>query len=198
MKSPSDHRLIGVFAIALLALCFAGIARAQVQPWDTNILTWTAPTNCTTGEPITACPVTSYRIEQAASSTGTFAALGAVPAATLTFSHTGATAGVHCYRVVAIAANGESPPSNMSCKTNVKPVGPPNAPTLKAIDTTAYNVVPNYQRFVFERGTRMGTVKLGAACDADRTVGAGYYVIARLNMVTPRPAAGTTVVAKCG
>lgn len=111
--------------VATLPLSFVD-AQAQV-PWDTNSVNWVAPTTCSTGEPITACPVTGYRIERAASSSGTFAAVGA--SQTVSFTHTGAAAGTNCYRVIAQSANGDSGPSNVACKTNTRPAGPPNPPT---------------------------------------------------------------------
>ena len=90
-------------------------------------------------------------------------------------------------------------PSNVACKTNVEPSGPPNPPTnLTVVETTAYNVRPNYQRFAFERGTRAGTIRLGAACDESRVTAEGYMVISRPSQVVPRPQSGVVLVARCG
>lgn len=192
------ERYCGSFCLAIALLCVAGISQAQTQPWDTNIVSFTAPTTCTTGEPVSACPVTGYRLERSASTTGTFATLAALPATATGYTHNGVTAGQNCYRVIALSANGDSGPSNVGCKTNTKPVGPPNPPVLTVSAPTAYNVRPNLQRFVFERGTKYeGFVKTGAACDESRTTGEGFYVVARLSQVVPRPPAGTVLVAHC-
>lgn len=189
-----EHRLIGVFAIVILGLCIAGAAQAQA--WDTNNLSWDAPTSCSTGEPISACPVTSYRIERSATATGTFSTLGT--STTTSYTHTGALAGNNCYRVIAISATGDSVPSNVACKVNTKPAGPPNPPTnLKVVSPIAYNVRPDYGRFVFVRGTRAGIVKLGAACDETRKTEDGFYAVSRRNMVTPRPDPNVVIVAQC-
>lgn len=193
-KPPTDHHLIAILSVFLLALCATGIANAQA--WDTNVLTATPPTTCTTGEPVSACPVTGYRFERSATPTGTFTRVieqtGAV------YTHTGVTAGQNCYRVIATSANGDSLPSAVVCKTNTRPVGPPSAPGLTVTAPTAFNVRADYQKFAFVKSTRWGSARLGAACDESRTTGDGYYVVSRLNMVTPRPPAGTVIVAKCG
>jgi hypothetical protein len=192
----SEHRIVGILALALMALCMTGIAKAQ-QAWDTNQLQWGAPLTCTSGQPIANCPVTGYRVERAASQTGTFAALGT--SATTSYTHTSAAAGVNCYRVIALSASGNSAPSNVACKTNVQPSGPPTPPTnLTVVETTAFNVKPNLQRFAFERGTRAGTIRLGAACDESRVTSDGYTVISRPSQVIPRPQTGVVLVAKCG
>jgi hypothetical protein len=191
-----EHRIVGILALALGALCITGIAKAQ-QAWDTNQLQWGAPLTCTSGQPIANCPVTGYRVERAASQTGTFATVAT--SATTSYTHTSAAAGVNCYRVIALSASGNSAPSNVACKTNVQPSGPPNPPTnLTVVETTAFNVKPNLQRFAFERGTKAGTIRLGAACDESRVTSDGYTVISRPSQVIPRPQTGVVLVAKCG
>ena len=184
---------------AILALAFAGIANAQAQPWDENRISWTAPTTCTTGEPVSQCAVTSYRVERSATATGTFTTVGTATASP--FIHSGATAGLNCYRVIAVSARGDSAPSTVtssSCKTNTRPIGPPNPPTnTTVIEPVAYNVKPDLQRFAFVRGARAGSIRLGAACDETRVTADGYSVISRPSQVQPKPAAGTVLVARC-
>ena len=186
----------GLFCLALgVWLICASIAKAQA--WDQNVLTATPPTTCTTGEPVSACPVTGYRFERSATATGTFTRV--IEQTGPVYTHTVTASGQNCYRVIVTSANGDSAPSNVVCKTNTRPVGPPNPPSLTVTSPTAYTVRPNLQRFAFERGSKYpGVVRVGAACDESRTVGDGYYVVARLNMVSPRPPAGTVLVAKCG
>lgn len=114
---------------AALLLAFFGLfamAKAQAQTWNENRLTWDAPTTCTNGQPVSACPVTGYRIERAAVSTGPYTAIGT--SQTTSYTHTGAAAGVNCYRVYALSATGDSDASQHACKTNVEPTQP-NPPT---------------------------------------------------------------------
>ena len=183
--------------LLLLTLLLASAGAVHAQVWDTNQITWTAPTTCTSGQPIANCPVTGYRVERASSQTGTFAALGT--STTTSYTHTGAVAGPNCYRVIAISAKGESVPSNVACKTNVEPSGPPNPPTnLTVVNNVAYTIRPDFQHFAFVKSVRWGKVRLGAACDESRTTGDGYYVVSSRRMVTPTPPEGQYVVAKCG
>jgi hypothetical protein len=182
----------------LAALLLSSVAQAQTA-WDTNTIAWDAPTTCTSGQPIANCPVTSYRVERSATATGTFATLGT--SATTTYTHLSAAAGQNCYRVIAIAATGESVPSNVACKTNTQPAGPPNPPTNVTIAaTTVYEVRPNLQRFTFERGNilRGVSAKIGNGCAESRCVDGGYCVISSRRSITPRPAEGTVLLARCG
>jgi len=193
------EKLVRTTAVTVALLCLVGVAKAQgVQPWDTNILQWVAPTTCTSGQPVANCAVTGYRVERAATATGAFASVGT--STTTGFTHTSAPAGQNCYRVVALSAKGESVPSNVACKTNTQPSGPPNPPTdLVVVEPIAYNVRPDYGRFAFVRGSRAGVARLGAACDESRVTADGYTAISRpRSAVVPRPAEGTTLIAKCG
>jgi hypothetical protein len=121
-----------VFAV-IGAFAFCSAAEAQV--WNENNLAWDAPTTCTSGQPITACPITNYRVERSATTDGGYAALGT--SISLNFRHIGAVEGRNCYRVVAVSPVGESVPSVVACKTNVAPSGPPNPPTNPRFVTLA-------------------------------------------------------------
>lgn len=189
-------RHLPLFCLAVWLLCAAGVARAQ--SWDTNTIRFTAPTTCTTGQAISACAVTLYRIERAASATGTYAQVGTATASP--FVHTGAAEGINCYRVTALSANGPSAPSTPpACRTNVRPVGPPNPPTdVVVVETIAYDVRPNESTFAFDRGRAVGTAKLGAACDESRAIADGFYALERPSKVTlHRAPRSTALVAKC-
>lgn len=182
----------------LLLLSVIGSVKAQSIPWDTDIVSGTAPIACSDGSPLSMCPISGYRVQVASSATGTFTdVLGDVttPLKTLT----AVAAGNHCYRFIVLSANGNSVPSDAACTVTVRPTPAPGPVTgIKVDSPTAFYVRPNLQRFVFERGPKYeGFVKVGAACDADRSVGDGYYVISRLTQVTPRPPAGTVLVARC-
>jgi hypothetical protein len=193
-----EHRLVGILALALIGLCATGIAQAQA--WNSNTVTWTAPTACTSGQPVANCPVTGYRVERSATQTGTYAAVGT--SATSSFTHTSAAAGQNCYRIISLSVSGNSAPSTVtaaSCRTNVEPSGPPNPPTdLRVIETTAFNIKADFQRFAFVRGTKWGKADKGAACDEDRCVTGGYCVVVQRRRLDPQPPEGEYKVAKCG
>lgn len=191
-----EHRLVAAFCLLIFSLCVAGVSQAQ-QAWDTNVLQWVAPATCTSGQPIANCAVTSYRVERSATATGTFASVGT--STTTTFTHTSAVAGQNCYRVIAQSAKGDSGPTNVACKVNTAPSGPPSPPTnLTVVEPIAFNVRADYGRFAFVRGTRAGMAKLGAACDESRITADGYTVISRpRSAVVPRPPEGAVLVAKC-
>lgn len=182
---------------ALAALALAPLAHADA--WNEDTVNWGAPASCSNGEPLTSCPVTGYKVETAASKTATTWTTAATVGNVLTAKITGLTAGTHCYRVSALSANGAGPVQvqGNDCPVAIPPV--PGQPTnVVTVETTAYNVRADFQRFAFVRSTRFGKVNLGASCDESRSVGNGYYVIDRLSQVTPRPPAGTVLVAKCG
>lgn len=187
--------------LTLLLVSVAGsfpIYAQGAQPWDENRITWAAPTTCTSGQPVANCAVTGYRVEESATATGTYRVLATVTGTS--YTHAGVSAGQHCYRAVALSAKGDSIPSNVACKTNTQPSGPPNPPTnLTIVEPIAYNVRPDYGRFAFVRGARAGFAKIGASCDESRVTADGYMAISRPRaVVTPRPTEGTVLVARCG
>lgn len=182
----------------LLAIAFIASPAMAQQAWDTNVLNWQAPTTCTSGVPISNCPVTQYRVERSATATGAYAAVGT--STTLTYTHLAAVAGQNCYRVIAVAATGESDPSNVACKTNTRPAGPPSPPTnLVVVATTVFNLRQNGRDVLV--GAAVGTVALNTAC--------GRYPVIETEP-TYRPVARASVhlrewvpndaplVAKCG
>jgi hypothetical protein len=182
----------------LVLLTIAFPFAAQAQQWDSNALSWSAPTTCTSGVPVSNCPVTGYRIERSATATGVFASVGT--STTTSFTHTSAAAGGNCYRAIALSAKGDSAPSNVFCKVNTPPSGPPSPPSnLTIIEPIAFTVRPDYGRFAFVRGTKAGMARIGANCDESRVTADGYTAISRPRYaVLPRPAEGTVLVAKCG
>lgn len=181
-----------------LILVVGAVGSVKAQTWNTNQLQWVAPTECTSNQPIANCAITGYRVERSATSTGTFASVGT--SLTTSFTHSSAVAGQNCYRVVAMSAKGDSQPSNVACKTNVEPSGPPKPPTnLTVSEPTVFDVRPNETTFAFDRGRAVGIAKIGSACDEDRTTGGEFYALERPSRVrltrTPRSSA---LVAKCG
>lgn len=164
MKSFFDN-IVGRFCLLIVLLCGWGLAEAQT--WDTNKLDWVAPTQCTTGEPVSACPVTGYRVERSATATGTYTTLATL-GNVLTYTHTGAAAGQNCYRVIALSASGNSDPSNVSCKTNTKPAGPPNPPVLTIAALAGLDIpldsLDGFKRTVAYTITSNGPGVLAAFC----------------------------------
>lgn len=171
-----------------------GVAHAQVQPWDTNVLSYGAPTTCTSGVPVSNCPVTNYRMERSATATGAFAAVGT--SLTTTFTHTSAPAGQNCYRVVAVSSKGDSAPSNVFCKTNTPPSGPPSPPTnLTVIEPLVFNIRMQGHDVVLAQN--IGLTKLGTLCG--KQCFDGYCPVARSNVkLSVSQPAGTVLVAHCG
>lgn len=157
--------VLAVVVYGLLAFV-ASKAEAQTIARDAAKVTWLAPTQCTTGEAITSCPVTGYRLEKQSGTT--WAMVTTVGATVLTYLHTGLPVGPATYRVIALSAGGESAASNVAVK--VIPAAIPSAPVM--IDPVAYEI----------RGTppvasRVGLVTYGAPCPqgATQTIGTVTY-----------------------
>lgn len=179
-------------------LCMSSMT-CIAQNWDSNFLQWTAPQKCADGSALTNCKITAYRIERSATPTGTFVQVGTANANAVSYIHSGAPAGQNCYQVVAVSGAAASTPSNVACKTNVKPDIPSEPPqNLTVTGTTAYNIRVDYQRFAFVKGTKWGTATKGAACDESRCVDGGYCVVANRRSVSPRPPEGDYKIARCG
>lgn len=134
LRNPFHNRirpaLLPGLIFALVLLGVSSQASAQAQPWNTNIISWDAPTQCTNGQPISFCPVVGYTLQRSPVSSGTYVDLGTTAATVLTFRHDLALAGVNCYRVIGRATPPvlNSMPSNFVCVTNTLPTQP-NPPT---------------------------------------------------------------------
>lgn len=155
-----------IFALVLLGV--SSQASAQTAAWNENRVAWDAPTTCTSGQPISACPVTGYIVQRSAVSTGPYADLATVT--TITYTHLNAAAGVNCYRVIATSATGNSGPSNVACKTNTQPAGPPNPPSnLRHVAAVVSGISHSPVYGVLASGGRSSTVAgfaaVGTLCD---------------------------------
>ncbi len=187
----------------LLALAVLPTMVSAQQAWNVNVMAWNAPTTCTDGQPITACPVTNYQVERSSTATGTFTLVGTTTA--LTYTHT-ANAGQNCYRVIAVAAIGASDPTPAICKTNTQPATPPNPPTnlrftvaVAALGglSPVYSVTANN-----EVGTFYGLLPAGRACMTDYPVKpyrslAFYRVAFNPRELWVAPPAGVNLAAAC-
>ncbi len=180
-------------ALAITAL-FASTAHAQ---WNSNTVVFDAPTTCSNGDPLTACPVLRYQIERGATLTGAFASVGTTT--TTTFTHTNAAAGQNCYRAASVGTNGTSAFSNIGCRTNTAPPAPiPGPPTnLRVVETTVFNLWQESREVTL--GQVVGTVPLDTICGKQPLVGS-YRTVARSNVrfTTGTPPRGAVLVAKCG
>jgi hypothetical protein len=172
--------------ILSLILLIAPLSAFAQQAWNENRMAWDAPVGCTSG-PATGCAVTGYRVERSATTAGTFASVGT--STVTTFTHLNAAAGQNCYRIVALSGVGDSAPSNVACKTNTQPSGPPNPPTNLQFVTTLVNgnrdtpAVPAY-RILDPRGTpRRG--ELYALVPPGRTTEKGPVFTYRGNTYCP-------------
>lgn len=175
---PLRDRLRHALALFVFFFVCAIISAADAQtapPWNENRIQWSAPVGCL---PVNvACPaIMNYRVERAAVSSGPWATLATVAGTVLTYTHTGAAAGVNCYRIVALPAgmppNLASQPSAHLCKTNVEPLPPitPNPPSDLRFVTPlvgGQNMPPVFT--VLADGSRSSTVggfaEVGTPCE---------------------------------
>ena len=193
-----EHRIVGALALALLAICVVGIATAGTLNGKV--------VHATQYEDGTAMPVTDItqtRYEYGSCSApgvfGTKAGEFVTTGNGTTGSKSGVPAGTYCLRAYTTAKGVESVASNVT--TSVIDQSPPKPPTLSAVAPQAYEVVPDVKHFAFNAGKQIGTVKLGAACDEDRTVGDGYYAIVQYRAAVtlwPGVKSQDAVLAKCG
>lgn len=170
---------------------------------------WVPPTTNTDNSPLTN--LASYKLYFGTSATTLSQSIGvSAPASGATVP--GLASGTWFFAVTAISSTGkESAKSNTATKAvpalvasatapvTVTPDTTPNPPAnLTVVEPLAFNVVPNFQQFTFQRGSYAGKVRIGSSCDESRTTKDGYTVISRpRSTVTPRPQAGTVLVARC-
>jgi hypothetical protein len=172
-------------------------------------LTWTPPTTNTDNSPLTN--LASYKVYFGTSAT-TMTQTMSVPAPSSGAPVLNVANGSWVFAVTAISSTGkESVKSNTTTKTvaalsasdtetvTVTPDTTPNPPSnLTVVEPVAYDVRPNEQTFAFDRGRAVGVVKLGAACDEERTTGGGFYALERPSKVRlTRPPRSVALVAKC-
>ena len=106
-----------LWSIALISLamsvcsCFLGILQASAQTAHSATLTWSAPSDATTGSTYNiyratgACPTSGL-------GTLTFAKVNAAPITALTYVDSGLTVGTYCYYATQVQSSTESLPSN--------------------------------------------------------------------------------------
>lgn len=187
--------------LAACVLCPAAFA-------DTVTATWTNPTQNTNGTAIPASgagALDGARLEYGTcSAPGVFGTKGGEVARPRGTGAQPSTAvvnlapGTSCLRVLVYNTFGNSStPSNVAVSVVSAPT--PNPPTnLTVTEPTAYDVRPNESTFAFDRGRAVGTAKIGAACDEERTTGGDYYALERPSRVRlNREPRSSALVAKC-
>lgn len=120
------HRLI--VAAALCAIV-AGVATAQTVN-RRAVLTWSAPTACAGGAPISNCPVRGYSVQKQQGTN--WVEIGTTAATVLTYTESSLALGSHSYRVVATSDAGPSAPSNEVTKI----IDVPGAPGSVVVTVT--------------------------------------------------------------
>ena len=187
----SKWLIIGAVVLVLAFVVYAD-ARAQAIPWNTDVLAWTAPTQCSDGSPVVGnCDITAYKVETATSATGTWSTLTTTIGSVLTYTADNLAAGTHCYRVSAISSGGASAPSAIACATATPPL--PGPPTLKTIDTLAYEVQKATDALKL---AVVGTVPLDTPCTSDEAN--GLHVVPRKAVTVSGKTKPVVMVAKCG
>jgi len=171
---------------------------------------WTPPTLNSDNSPLTN--LASYKVYFGTSATTLSQAMTVTAPASGTAVMNVAN-GSWFFAVTAISSTGkESAKSNIATKTvaalsanataavTVTQDTTPSPPTdLTVVEPTAFNVRSDYGRFVFLRGSKAGTARLGAKCDKTRATADGYTAISRpRSSVVPKPAEGVVLIAKCG
>ncbi len=184
-----------------LTCAFPNVATVPLQ--------WVPPTTNTDNSPLTN--LASYKVYFGTSST-TLSQTMSVPAPASGAPVLNVANGSWFFAVTAISSTGkESAKSNVATKTvpvlsaaataavTVTPDTTPSPPTnLTVVEPTAFEVRPNEQTFAFDRGRPVGTARLGAACDEERTTGGGYYALERPSKVKlSRPPRSIALVARC-
>lgn len=178
------------------------LAISQSPPWDVDVINWAyAPVDCVDGRPLSECAVTSFTVQEAASATASsWATAGTASATARSITLSARTVGPHCYRVIANAGNVPSAPSNVGCQTTVdtRPAPQPRPPQLITIDGNVLSVQVDYTFFRFLPSKVVGTLPLGSRCDSARSIGNGYYAVARSEVRWTGSNRPENVVARCG
>ncbi len=174
-------------------------------------LLWAPPTLNTDGS--TLDNLSGFKALYGTAATGPFASIAFPDPAAISGTITGLSPGNYFFAIRAVNALGvESANGNVIQKAISGPLAVTASKTVTAtvakvpmppsnltvVEVAAYNVTPDYVHFAFVRGPRFGTAKIGAACDEARLTLDGYMAISRNSTVTPRPAQGVVLVARCG
>lgn len=114
-------------ATRIVALA-AGVLCSSVAAAGTVKVSWTPPTTCSDGSPITECPATGYEISEATSDQGPLAVKETVAGTLTTASYVVGVGQTRCYSLKTVSNALKSDPSNRVCIT--VPFVPPKAPIV--------------------------------------------------------------------
>jgi hypothetical protein len=175
----------------LIFLC--GVLLSALAAAADGTLTWTLPTQCADGTPISNCALNGIRIERKLGATGTWATRAIVGPTVTTYVDVGLPVGVNYWRLFSISVSGISVPTNEVSKDVLAPLpGPPG--NLAVQIAIVYNVVKQIDRFVL---VPVGTAPLATACISTQYVN-GYHVVPRNTVTWYGSVQPAVVVAQCG
>jgi hypothetical protein len=188
--------------LALLLTLIALPSLAQTAPTFSPTWSWTAPTTCSDGTPITHCPLTGYTLYTGLKGS-TLTAWGTVAAAATSIQTPGTPAGTWCGQLTANdTAGASSAPTAPVCIAlgSLIPASPTGtAVTLATTSTIAYVLVPGADTYGV---LIVGTVPLATACDVTHVVLLGtvpYYVVPRASVTLTAPFKNIpALLAQCG
>ena len=160
--------------------------------------TWTAPTTCADGSPISNCPITKYTVYAGLS--GSAKTVIGTTAANVTGFSAVTGPGNWCLQVSASSTGGESALSSEACIVVPVPApGKPSAPTLTltVMAPFVYDSIKSQDTLAL---LPVGSVPLGTACDVTQGViksGITYFVVPMATVTLTGTVKPLAVVAQC-
>jgi hypothetical protein len=188
--------------VILVVIFFLGLAAgsAFAQSGPTANVSWTNPTSRTDGTSLPSSQIKATEIDYGLCPTGTFPS---TPAGTFVNTGSGTAAavplpsyGAWCFRARTVdTSDAKSTNSNVASRQFL---APPNAPTLSAVITVAYEIRIDGWGDV-RLGRNVGTIETGAAClDNPILTNKGYYYeIDRENVTLTKEPRSAVIVTKC-
>jgi hypothetical protein len=201
-QTSGTETLAPITATASYTLTCAGVADSKVT------VAWVAPTQNTDDSPLT--DLAGFRILWGRSATVLDQTTYLQDPTARTWVKDQFTPGTWYFSVRPFNAGGfEAADSNIASKVigaaptaaktaSVTVFKVPKPATLVTVAQAVYDVRPNESTFAFDRGRQVGSVKLGAACDEQRTTGADFFALERPSTaILTRPARSSALVAQC-
>lgn len=162
-------------------------------------ISWTAPTTCTDGTPISGCAITKYTVYSGLQGQAK-TVLGTTGPTVTTFSAANTGPGNWCIQVSASSSGGEGPLSSEACK--LVPVPAPGAPgtptlTLTVVAPLVFDAIKSADTLAL---LPVGSVPLGTRCDTTQGVvksGITYFVVPMSSVTLTGNIKPVAVVAQC-
>lgn len=123
--APSEKPVIlfligGACVLALILLCVGKTHAADLT------VSYTVPTTCEDGSPLTACPTTGFELSKGTALNSAYAVLETLAPTVTSKRYTNLTPGTYCYYVKTVSNALKSADSNRACAD--VPFLPPKAP----------------------------------------------------------------------